>query len=358
MPYLGQPSSTTQIVEYVDSAGVHSGKSYFVKAGSLANIRAAAPSQDELKAARASGYADAKARRRRGHQQGRRDVVAPVTSMTVSRDRLLGPGAPRRRSDQGAEEEEATVTEFIRAVVSDAGDQRRDTPCSSATRSTAHGQPAGDRQQDVRLGRLRRLRRTRARRQGVPPDPAPSWAGRSASQRRRRSRHPGSRPLGHHWRRRARVGAVPGEALHVDPRERGTRAPPTSAQPSPRARPCDAMAAPIELPLSDRQRRVLELADPGTWSTPDRPHPGRVSRTRCMPTWTGPARRWGRATRWSSSSPTTGGSGHEPEAVPLPRDWPKIQRTHPRARWLSLPDSAGLGCVRHASRGRSHRRSR
>ena len=37
------------------------GKSYFVKAGSLANIRAAAPSQDELKAARASGYADAKA---------------------------------------------------------------------------------------------------------------------------------------------------------------------------------------------------------------------------------------------------------------------------------------------------------
>ena len=41
MPYLGQPSSTTVIVEYVDSAGVHSGRSMFAKAPDLVSIRPA-----------------------------------------------------------------------------------------------------------------------------------------------------------------------------------------------------------------------------------------------------------------------------------------------------------------------------
>ena len=41
LPYLGQPSATTRIVEYVDSAGVHSGKAMFVKAPELLNIRPA-----------------------------------------------------------------------------------------------------------------------------------------------------------------------------------------------------------------------------------------------------------------------------------------------------------------------------
>jgi hypothetical protein len=41
LPYLGQPSATTRIVEYVDAAGVHSGKAMFVKAPELTNIRPA-----------------------------------------------------------------------------------------------------------------------------------------------------------------------------------------------------------------------------------------------------------------------------------------------------------------------------
>jgi len=41
LPYLGQPSTTTRIVEYVDAAGVHSGKAMFVKAPELVNIRPA-----------------------------------------------------------------------------------------------------------------------------------------------------------------------------------------------------------------------------------------------------------------------------------------------------------------------------
>jgi hypothetical protein len=41
MPYLGQPSATTRIVEYVDSAGAHTGRAMFVKAPELANIRPA-----------------------------------------------------------------------------------------------------------------------------------------------------------------------------------------------------------------------------------------------------------------------------------------------------------------------------
>ena len=41
LPYLGQPSSTYRVVEYVDSAGVHSGRSMFVKTPELTNIRPA-----------------------------------------------------------------------------------------------------------------------------------------------------------------------------------------------------------------------------------------------------------------------------------------------------------------------------
>lgn len=41
MPYLGQPSSTTRIVEYVDAAGVHQGRAMFVKTPDLTNIRPA-----------------------------------------------------------------------------------------------------------------------------------------------------------------------------------------------------------------------------------------------------------------------------------------------------------------------------
>lgn len=40
LPYLGQLSTTTRIVEYVDAAGVHSGKAMFIKAPELTNIRA------------------------------------------------------------------------------------------------------------------------------------------------------------------------------------------------------------------------------------------------------------------------------------------------------------------------------
>lgn len=40
LPYLGQPSSTYKIVEYVNGTGVHSGKCYFVKPLELTNIRA------------------------------------------------------------------------------------------------------------------------------------------------------------------------------------------------------------------------------------------------------------------------------------------------------------------------------
>jgi N-acetyl-anhydromuramyl-L-alanine amidase AmpD len=39
LPYLGQPSSTTRIVEYVDASGVHSGMAMFMKAPELTDIR-------------------------------------------------------------------------------------------------------------------------------------------------------------------------------------------------------------------------------------------------------------------------------------------------------------------------------
>ena len=65
LPYLGQPSTTTRIVEYVDSAGVHTGKAMFCKAPELLNIRPlpdASPfTQAEVDAANAAGYATAKA---------------------------------------------------------------------------------------------------------------------------------------------------------------------------------------------------------------------------------------------------------------------------------------------------------
>lgn len=41
LPYLGQPTSTYRVVEYVDGAGVHTGKAMFVKAPELTNIRPA-----------------------------------------------------------------------------------------------------------------------------------------------------------------------------------------------------------------------------------------------------------------------------------------------------------------------------
>jgi hypothetical protein len=40
MPYLGQPSAAAKVVEYVNAAGVHSGKAYFVKTAEVTNIRA------------------------------------------------------------------------------------------------------------------------------------------------------------------------------------------------------------------------------------------------------------------------------------------------------------------------------
>ena len=40
LPYLGAPSSTYRVVEYVNSAGVHSGKAMFVKASEATDIRA------------------------------------------------------------------------------------------------------------------------------------------------------------------------------------------------------------------------------------------------------------------------------------------------------------------------------
>jgi hypothetical protein len=40
MPYLGQPSTTYRVVEYVGDTGVHSGPAYFVKLPDITNIRA------------------------------------------------------------------------------------------------------------------------------------------------------------------------------------------------------------------------------------------------------------------------------------------------------------------------------
>lgn len=39
MPYLGQPNSAYHVVEYVDAAGVHSGKAMFIKTTDIKNIR-------------------------------------------------------------------------------------------------------------------------------------------------------------------------------------------------------------------------------------------------------------------------------------------------------------------------------
>jgi hypothetical protein len=39
MTYLGQPTSTTRIVEYVDAVGTHTGKAMFVKTTDVENIR-------------------------------------------------------------------------------------------------------------------------------------------------------------------------------------------------------------------------------------------------------------------------------------------------------------------------------
>ena len=41
MPYLGQPASTVRIVQYVDAAGVHQGRSMFAKASEVTTIRPA-----------------------------------------------------------------------------------------------------------------------------------------------------------------------------------------------------------------------------------------------------------------------------------------------------------------------------
>jgi hypothetical protein len=41
LPYLGQPTSTYRVVEYVDAAGVHSGRAMFVKVPELVNVRPA-----------------------------------------------------------------------------------------------------------------------------------------------------------------------------------------------------------------------------------------------------------------------------------------------------------------------------
>ena len=61
LPYLGQPSSTTRIVEYVDAAGVHSGKAMFVKAPELTNIRALPTSGTDCTDAITKAQADQKA---------------------------------------------------------------------------------------------------------------------------------------------------------------------------------------------------------------------------------------------------------------------------------------------------------
>jgi len=41
MPYLGQPTSTVRIVEYVDAKGVHTGRAMFAKASEVTNVRPA-----------------------------------------------------------------------------------------------------------------------------------------------------------------------------------------------------------------------------------------------------------------------------------------------------------------------------
>jgi hypothetical protein len=41
MPYLGQPTSTVRIVEYVDAKGVHHGRAMFAKAAEVTAIRPA-----------------------------------------------------------------------------------------------------------------------------------------------------------------------------------------------------------------------------------------------------------------------------------------------------------------------------
>jgi hypothetical protein len=65
MPYLGQPASTVRIVEYVDAAGVHQGRSMFAKAAEVTNIRPAPDptpfSQAQLDAAEKSAAAAVKA---------------------------------------------------------------------------------------------------------------------------------------------------------------------------------------------------------------------------------------------------------------------------------------------------------
>ena len=41
MPYLGQPTSTVRIVEYVDAKGVHTGRAMFAMATEVTTIRPA-----------------------------------------------------------------------------------------------------------------------------------------------------------------------------------------------------------------------------------------------------------------------------------------------------------------------------
>jgi hypothetical protein len=55
LPFIGQSRTGVRIVEYVDAAGVHSGKAYFLPAASLTNVRAvAAPVVDCAPAVKAA----------------------------------------------------------------------------------------------------------------------------------------------------------------------------------------------------------------------------------------------------------------------------------------------------------------
>jgi hypothetical protein len=60
MPYLGAPSTTVRIVEYVDSKGVHTGRSYFVKPADLASIHAVTAAPTDCTAAVAAAVAPLK----------------------------------------------------------------------------------------------------------------------------------------------------------------------------------------------------------------------------------------------------------------------------------------------------------
>lgn len=70
LPYLGNPSAGVRIVEYVDSAGKHSGKSYFVKDADITAYKVVAPPADNTPFSQADLDAAKKAGNTTGYNEG------------------------------------------------------------------------------------------------------------------------------------------------------------------------------------------------------------------------------------------------------------------------------------------------